>query len=155
MNRYSRFYSLLKEAGAGVEEKTMWIRQVSQGRTASIKELTTLELHELEKVAKNANGNKPLTPKPPKGNPDDVKMVRKVFALCHDIGWELAGGKIDYNKLNAFLRSKHCCVDPKRVQDYSREELIRLINQLEGLAKYKAIDAGGKALENLKHEMGW
>jgi len=56
-------------------------------------------------------------------------MRKKILHMAHELGWEKQDGTIDWHKLNHWLLQyghKH-----KRLNDYSYNELVRLVSQFE------------------------
>lgn len=67
---------------------------------------------------------------------DDAKgqrMRRKIISICHEMDWRREGGKIDMYRINEFCMKRGFA--KKRLNDYSSQELPKLVTQFEMLLK--------------------
>lgn len=69
------------------------------------------------------------------------RMRKKILSICHEMGWELPNGKIDWDRLNGYL-TKYGYLH-KELNDYTNDELPTLVTQFENLLK-SYYDAAGK-----------
>ena len=60
------------------------------------------------------------------------RMRKKILSICHDIGWETDEGKIDWDRLNAWLK-KYGHKHKSNLNYYSKKELTVLVTQFEKL----------------------
>lgn len=97
--------------------------QYSEGRTKKTSQLTIKECDALiRRLQDEINLNIPESQK---------KMLSKFFAICHDLGWEVGGGKLDYARINNWLL-KYSYLK-KGINDYKASELPKLLHQIEKL----------------------
>lgn len=105
--------------------------QYSNGRTSSTKKLYESECEELiGKLSKMVEEQgRQQTPRA------ILKMRRRFFAVCHELGWELSNGKLDYARINRWLLRYG--VHKKSINAYTAKELPELISQIDALLKSK------------------
>lgn len=100
--------------------------QYSGGRTAKTSELTISECNALiQKLQEEAATRVPESKK---------KMLSKFFSICHRLGWETESGKLDYTRIDNWL--KKYSIQKKGINDYSTSELPKLLSQIEKLLPY-------------------
>lgn len=132
-----KMYALFNELGIEQELKQELCLQFSNNRTNKSSELTHLEASRLINSLANLNTKleHPHKPKLASKSKEYVskhtKMVNKIFHYCHLLGWELPNGKVDSERLHAWINKygyKH-----KPINQYTTEELPLLVSQFEAL----------------------
>lgn len=96
-----------------------WCYEYSNGRTESSKELQLTEVENIITALED----------PFKINDKADTMRKKCLALAHQMRWELAGGKIDINRVDEFCTKRGYLKKP--FNDYTQKELPLLITQFE------------------------
>jgi len=87
-------WSLLRNAGfEDKEDKEGYIRELTQGRTEHISDLSYEEMQQLVKALDTTLESK-------------QKMVNKVLSLAHEMRWELPDGKVNMESVNEFCKQK-------------------------------------------------
>lgn len=66
------------------------------------------------------------------------RMRKKILSIAYQLGWEDLHGKVDFLKLNRWLRQYG--VHHKALNDLSERELVDTITQMEQLLKKDALD---------------
>ena len=61
------------------------------------------------------------------------RMRKKILSICHDMGWELEDGRIDWKRLNGWL-IKYGYLH-KKLNDYKLQELPALVTQFENVQR--------------------
>lgn len=112
---------LVKELGLDADTKEDMICLHTDGRTTSIRGLT---FKEADAVIKLLLGGETAA------QSAAAKMRRKIMSMAHEVGWELAGGKLDMPRLNNWC-SKYGYLK-KPLDAYTEAELPRLVTQYEG-----------------------
>lgn len=121
-------HAMLHQQGL-LRHKTEMIDGLTQGRTSSSKELTKQEaallLQQLDKTAARKQ--------------DNTAMLRKLFAMCFEIGWiketttVLPDGSIrkgkDYSRVHGWVATYGYLKKP--LNRYTHNELPKLISQFE------------------------
>jgi hypothetical protein len=115
------------------EEKEILVSVHTGHRTKSSKEMTRFEASDLIKYLKS------LEPKNDAGD----KMRKKIISMAHEMGWELEGTKrIVGTQKQAKIDMAHVndwCLKfgylHKKLDDYTYEELPKLVSQFEGAYK--------------------
>lgn len=80
---------LLAQHGlSDTREEIAW--EVSGGRTSKISELDYTETNILIKRLQGGSARE--------------RMVGKMLSMCHEMGWEVEGGKVDMTRLNAWCK---------------------------------------------------
>ena len=99
------------------DQKINFVREVSQGRTASIKELDNLEANILLRKLTDAI-SKELSP-----------MRKKVIHLMCLMGYVLPDNTPDYGRINAWLQryGRH----QKQLAKLNRSQLLAVLNQVD------------------------
>lgn len=122
--------------------KTDIILEFTQGRTSSARELTESEAVSIVKYLE-------------KFDPCD-RMRKKIFAICHTIGWLYDQTDIDRKlnqaKIDAFI--KRYGYLKKALNKYSRQELPKLVSQFEAIQKKVDKERANKAVDKLLSEIG-
>ncbi|MEM4714090.1 MAG: hypothetical protein QXQ79_00915 [Candidatus Nanoarchaeia archaeon] len=141
-NRYSYIFWLLKRAGLGKEELEGAIRQLTDGRTKSLKSLSHLEILALTRIVRAwANGDKlPIPCQAGQQAKTEVSWQRsndvkrkKVIALLRTLGYE-KDGKADMERIYGWVEKYGVC-NPKKLNDYCSDELNALITQVEEMLR--------------------
>jgi len=129
-----RLYALLNVCGLDKDDKRDLVIQYSNGRVESSAGLNFYECQSLidylQAVADVLNNNKEN-----EAFKKADKQRKKVLSICHDLGWETPGGKIDWSRLNAWLL-KYGYLH-KELNKYTLAELPALVTQFEQLQKHK------------------
>jgi hypothetical protein len=94
-------------------EEIAW--EVSGGRTSKLSELSYQETNAL---IKRLNG----------GSPRD-KMIGKILSMAHEMGWEVEGGKVDMDRINAWCE-KYSPMH-KTLDNHGDNELPALVTAFE------------------------
>lgn len=97
--------------------------QYSNGRTTSTSKLTQGECKALIMRLQEEVRNK--IPESQK------KMFRKFFSVCHQLSWTTEDGQLDYKRIDNWL--KKYSYKKKGINDYRKEELPKLITQIQKL----------------------
>ena len=119
-----RLHQLLHQTNL-TEYKVDLIRQYSDGRTVSSKELTYSEAHSLIRHLE--------TYLPPAGPVPGEAMRRKIIAISHDMKWQKPDGKADLSRINEWCRKYSA--QKKPLNSFKTHELPSLVSQFEILQK--------------------
>lgn len=111
-----------------IKRRADLVEQFTDGRTASTAKLTVVECRELNKYLR-----KELR-KTDEQNATLIKMRRKFFAFCHELGWK-KDGKLDYDHIGNWL-SKYGG-GKKHINAYDEAELRKLLVQIEKVLETK------------------
>jgi hypothetical protein len=137
LQQNTRLHALIGELYIDAEMKEDLVLQFSNQRTNTSSKLLVVEcealINHLQSV-KNGyviDGNKGRSTFD-KNTPEN-KMRRKILSICHEIHWT-KNGSIDWNKLDAFLL-KSGYLHKEKLNDYTVEELPKLVTQFEQLQK--------------------
>jgi hypothetical protein len=106
------------------KNKASLVFAFTEGRTESSSEMSIGECNSL--IAWLQNLDKPRV------DPAD-KMRKKILSICHDMNWELVSGKIDWDRLNNWLKKFGYL--HKGLNEYTMQELPKLVTQFENLLK--------------------
>lgn len=121
----NRLHGLLNILGIDKEQKAYLVEQYTEGRYSSTKDMSNTEcqalIDHLAKVAMDTNADRANV------------MRRKAFAMAHELGWETEDGKVDRARFDAWLL-KYGYLH-KGINDYSHNELPKLLTQMEQLPK--------------------
>lgn len=128
-----QLYLLLNSTGL-IQQKENLALSFSNHRTESTSELTVLECTELIKYLKNEEQKKKVKRHEFDKNDPAQKMRRKILSICHEMGWEDSGGRIDWERLNSWL-VKYGYKKYETLNQYSEKELPTLVTQFENLLK--------------------
>lgn len=126
-----RLHQLLNQQGL-MGQKADIISNATKGRSTSSKELSYSETKALIQSLEAQSAE----PQRPKHQPNDSRqrMINKVFALLHKIGY-LEGDTEDDKKINSWIANqlvvRHGHAKPKKLDDYTNAELQKLVNQFE------------------------
>lgn len=118
--------AIMAHQGIDEESKAAMCLSVSNGDTASLRELTDAQAIT---IIRQLNGQ-PDTPPPP-GKAQ--AMRRKIIALCHEMGWKNTDGTINMTRVNAYCTQRGYLKKP--LNDYTTRELPKLVTQFENLHK--------------------
>lgn len=127
--QHIRLFGLLGKLGLGNDTRHTLVHAFTNSRTTSSKEMTEWECNML---INHLEGMVPKT-----DNPLFLQR-RKVFALAHELGWELKGGEVDKTRLQAFIDKRG--VAKKPLMKHSSKELRDLITQLERVSATQATE---------------
>lgn len=127
LRNYKQFYALLAAAKVDASEKSQLCRVYSEGRTESLRELTDKEWKEL--IAHLEGSAKTMVEHDVKD-----KKRKKVIAIMADMGY-VRNDKPNMSAIEAFLE-KSGCHKPKKLNEYTSEELSDLIYQVEKIRDY-------------------
>lgn len=132
-----RLHQLLNQLDLMGEKKSL-IAEATNGQTTSSKDLSFAEARNL---IRRLEVMSQLPSKPsPKPYDSRQKMVAKVFALMYQIGYLYApqeGQTLseDDKRINSWIANelvvRHGHARPKKLDDYTTEELHKLVNQFE------------------------
>jgi len=138
-NQIRRIYGILGRLGIRNMKEQM-VMEASQGRTASIKELSHLEAVELIRHLSNLEAEQNQA----EGNADKAnKQRRRILSICYQmppekgfVKYDASAGKhtVDLERLDKFLCSPRS-IYKKPLQKHSTKELSRVIVQMEGMLK--------------------
>ena len=127
--------TLISKAGMDEEDKEALVSEYTKGRSTSTKELLKVEARELIGHLKNASPS--LNPSPKGrdfGDPRSQRMKRKIFAMCHEMGWHIEGTrKLDMQRLNNWCEKSS--LQHKKLDRYAYEDLPALVSQFEKVYK--------------------
>lgn len=122
MQQHQRLFGLLGKLGYGEDTRRTLVHSFTNGRTTSSKEMLAYECNML------INHLEGMLPK--EDNPLFYPR-RKVFALCHELGWERKDGTVDRERLAAFIKKRGAVRKP--FLEMTGKELSQLITQLESM----------------------
>jgi len=152
-----RLHFLLNELGL-MEHKAELVEQYSATNATSSRELTPQEAKALIEHLERSKTRQGRSPKP-QYTPEE-KMRRKIFAICYTIGW-IEGDSptdraINRAKINSFcIRNSYL---RKPLNDYTPEELPKLVSQFEQIQKHveksKINKEAGQAVRAVLAELG-
>lgn len=115
------------------------VNQYTGGRSTSSKDMKIFEadnmidsLKRLEREHDLKHGFGKQEKKPIEDTPENV-MRRKIFAKCHEIRWRNDAGKVDQERLNAWMLKYSYLKKP--LQKYTLKELPKLISQFEKMVE--------------------
>ena len=112
-----QLHVLLNKLKIDAEGKAGMVSQYTNGRTDRSSKMTIDEcqllINQLNHDASPRNG-------------ESDKLRKKIISMCHEMGWELEGGKADMNRINQF------CIKTgylhKGLNDYQYDELVSWFN---------------------------
>lgn len=130
MSRYKITFALLKKLGKqnDTELRRDLCYQASSGRTESLKDLTDMELVEVNNHLRRISASMPVV-----NDESLTRMRRKFFSICYDLRWTKSG-KLDYARIHAWVNKYGHA--HKAFNDYTTKELPELITQLESVLRY-------------------
>lgn len=135
-----KIHTLLNQTGL-IEQKKDLVRQFSNNRTESSKELSIYEAKQLIQALSKYD---PLDP-----------MRRKVFALAYEAGFiwgdSLEDKKMNTIKINSFLL--HSGTVKKELGRMTKEELIKTVNQFHSIVRNKEFSDAKKQTNTLLKEL--
>lgn len=127
----TRLYALIGKLKIDKEQKEEFVYKHTNGRTTSSSGMLVHECQALiNELQVTAN-------KLPKSQDEKSKndQRRKLFSIAHELGWT-KGGKVDSERLDEWVK-KYGHRHPQKLNDYSLQELPRLITQFEYVLKSK------------------
>jgi hypothetical protein len=96
------------------------------------------EMHDMEclQLIEHLRAIKQGQEAPPLQNVCDPmdKMRKKILSICHELQWELPNGRIDFERLSAWL-IKYGHKHHKHLNEYDPHDLPKLVTQFENLLK--------------------
>jgi len=130
----TRLHTLISKLQIPEDGKRAMIAEATNGRTTSSKEMTSGEITDL------CNGLQKMVPAPlpAKLVPDADKdardvMRKKIISRAHRLGWQLQGGKIDMERVNAWCVSHgHLHL---QLNSYGYNDLVKLVSQMDAMYK--------------------
>ncbi len=125
-----QIHSLLSKLRIDLDTKKDMVYQITEGRVMSTSQMTYAEADMMIRFLKQLSGE--ATTYPSKKD-DAQKMRRKIFSICHDIGWEDDKGAVDKKRLEDWLL-KYGYLH-KVLMDYTLQELPALLTQFENIQK--------------------
>lgn len=131
------------------DEKAALVEAYTSGRTTHSSDMTAAEcaalLADLRKAAGAPMGTAEQLTRPRVDNHNDMerivtdRMRKKLLGLGYTMGYDaprnsqqhgLKPQTVNAQNVDAFCRSKHCCV-PKGLNDLNKQELAKVITQFE------------------------
>lgn len=104
------------------DHKADIVSEYTHGRGTSVKDLNFIEANAL---IDHLNGGKKEVEK----ESAKYKMKMKILSMAHELGWQLVGGKIDMERVNAWCNKYgHMHVD---LDKYHEADLPTLVSQFE------------------------
>lgn len=119
-------YLLLNKLNIDAETKEQMVYNYTNGRTVHSSAMDREECEKL--IVALQNQSKGIIA----DDPAD-KMRKKILSICHELEWEMPGGKINFERLSAWL-TKYGYLH-KALNEYTKEELPVLVTQFEKLLK--------------------
>lgn len=117
-------HTLLGKAGVKKEDKPSVISEFTGKRTTSSREMTVKEAEVLISHLKNLDGKEPKA----------EKMRRKLISQAHEMGWKIEGStQINMKRVHTWCK-KYGYLH-KRLDDYTYEELPKLLSQFDEVYK--------------------
>jgi hypothetical protein len=104
--------------------------QYSNGRTNHTSELKESEVTQLIHRLQTLQSENYNTDKKP-----NTLLQRTFFARCYELGWIIENGRLDYSHIESWLLKYS--YEHKPFNDYTEEQLPKLITQLDILIKSK------------------
>jgi hypothetical protein len=135
----ARLHSLITKLGIDAEGKEELVYQFTAERETSSAKMEVREcqalINHLEIMAGQSTARIVNTKGRAMGQTYDLmdRMKKKILSICHELGWELPSGKIDWHRLNAYLL-KYGYLH-KGLNEYKYEELPTLVTQFENLQR--------------------
>ncbi len=137
----TKIHVLLNQLGV-IDEKAELVKQITNGRETSSRQLT---FNEAKSLLAHLSKFDPLD-----------KMRRKVFALAYEAGFiygnTLEDRQMNIAKLNKFLRVSGTV--KKDLNRMNKDELIKVINQFTGILKNNEKTAASKCAKSVLNEIG-
>ena len=135
-----KLHILLKQKSL-IEHKAQIINSVTYGRTTSSKELT---MQEARYIIQQLSDDEDLS-----------RMKGKVFALAYEAGiiygYTAEDKKMNAAKIDSFLLERGTV--KKKINDQSKAELVKTVNQFEQIAKHKEVAIAAKITDSLLKEL--
>jgi len=127
IDQNNRLHGLLMHMGL-MQTKEDLVSSFTNHRTTHSSEMT---FDECDTLIKHLGDNQPVHKK---GSKD--KMRKKIIGIAHDMGWKLEDGKIDLERIDAFLLSTKSA-NKKKLNDLKHDQLQLAIHQFEQLREYQ------------------
>jgi hypothetical protein len=135
-----KLHILLKQKSL-IEHKAQIIHSVTYGRTTSSKELT---MQEARYIIQQLSDDEDLS-----------RMKSKVFALAYEAGiiygYTAEDKKMNAAKIDSFLLDRGTI--KKKINDQSKAELIKTVNQFELIVKHKELAIAAKITDSMLNEL--
>lgn len=130
----SRLHALISKVGIDKETKAEMVFKYTNGKHTSSADMTFSQREQMINDLQRIANQMPMSVAEQSAN----QQRRKLFALCHEIGWELPNGKVDEDRLEKWiLKYGHQNTKGKRLKDYTGKELPKLVTQFELVEKHK------------------
>ncbi len=124
-----RLHQLLPQAGIDAIDKKALVKEFSNGRTESSRELL---MNEAQLLIRHLEASLGLIATAPTAEQDEASdlMRRKILSLAHEMRWEIpATGKVDMGRVNGWCQARG--FGKKVLNDYSHAELTKLLSQFK------------------------
>ncbi len=132
----NQYHAIVSKMRLTKEQKSDLILSFSNGRTSSSADLSREEMqlliNRLNAMQYRHISNSNVRVNFYADDPAD-KMRKKCLSIVHELGWEMSDGQINWQTFNAWL-FKYGYLH-KSFNNYTYEELPRLVTQLENLLK--------------------
>lgn len=115
------------------------VLEYTYSRTDSVKEMTLKEGVKMIGDMQN-HLNKKI-------NDTDERQRRYIIAMAHQMGWQLENGKIDKERLNAWIQKyghQNVTDVHKTLNDYKKEDLNKLVSQFQKVLRSYLKSLGDK-----------
>ncbi|TFF35226.1 hypothetical protein [Mucilaginibacter psychrotolerans] len=116
--------TLLSKAGFDEKEKKVFVKQLTGGRTDSLK---AMNYQETQEIIQQLEGMVGQAATPLKKPGDDMR--NKILSRAHEMHWELLSGKVDMERVNNW------CIrysgKNKPLNQFTVDELPTLVTQFE------------------------
>jgi hypothetical protein len=140
-DQLKKLHVLLNQLGL-MDEKVNFVYTASNGRATSSKDLTVMEAKSIIEHLSRYDGND--------------RMRKKIFALAYEAGIiygdSPADKKMNAAKLDSFLKERGTI--KKSLNQLSKDELIKTVNQFEQIKKHADENKAGRATKNVLAELG-
>lgn len=131
----AQLHALVAKLGIDPELKSELVTRFTNGREQSSAQMEVMECQRLINHLNSLGKSQQQLKGVDKGYDPANRMRRKVLSICHEIGWELPNGEIDWLRLNEYLNKYGYLHKP--LNDYAYAELPTLVTQFENLLKSK------------------
>lgn len=123
-----RLHQLLPQAGMTAEDKKALVKEFTNGRSDSSRELLMAEAQRLIQHLEASLGLVATAPTAAHEEASD-QMRRKILSLAHEMRWELPSGKVDMGRVNGWCQARG--FGKKVLNEYSHPELQKLVSQFK------------------------
>jgi cysteinyl-tRNA synthetase len=124
-----QLHALIGKLKITAEQKKEMVAGATNGRSTSAADLLKNEAQNLINHLNRLSGQQSQN----KNWEAADRMRKKVLSICHEMGWELADGSVDMDRLEAFLLARGCL--KKRLNDFTVNELPALVTQFENILR--------------------